>query len=223
MALAKSGQDEDKIATRYYKNAIKYDRHMYPAYVTLGQTYIALGEVEDAQKLLKKLEKVKAKCKDDCDTTRLDAAHADLKAVVEGSDAPPGDQSSLLFDRIADPDAAYLGAVALINGGQFQAAIVELTDLLEAVGPHADVLNYLGYSHRKMGYFNRALGYYRQALAVNPYHRGAHEYLGELFIQTGQRAKAARQLDRLAGLCPFGCAEFDDLQFKFNSMMQAAD
>jgi tetratricopeptide (TPR) repeat protein len=155
--------------------------------------------------------------------TKLNAAHTDLKAVVDGTAAAPGDQSSLLFDRIKDPNAAYLGAVALINGGEFESAIVELTKLLEAIGPHADVLNYLGYTHRKMGYFDQALGYYRQALAADPSHRGAHEYLGELYIQTGQRDKAARQLDRLAELCPFGCAEFDDLEFQFNSMMQAAD
>jgi len=223
MALAKSGQGEDKSSVRYYKKAIKYDRHMYTAYVTLGQTYMGLGEAADAQKLLKKLEKVKSKCKDKCDMGHLDTAHADLTAVVNGTTDAPGDQSSLLFDRIADPDSAYLGAVALINGGEFEAAIIELTKLLEAIGPHADVLNYLGYTHRKMGYFDDAYGYYKQALAADPNHRGAHEYLGELYIQTGQRKKAARQLDKLAELCPFGCAEFDDLEFKFNSTMQAAD
>jgi hypothetical protein len=51
-----------------------------------------------------------------------------------------------------------------------------------------------------------------KALGVNPDHRGALEYLGELYLEMNQPAEAEQQLERLSRLCYFGCEEYEDLE-----------
>jgi cytochrome c-type biogenesis protein CcmH/NrfG len=65
---------------------------------------------------------------------------------------------------------------------------------------------------RRTGDFKTSLTYYTKVLELQPDHKAAHEYLGELYIQTGDTAKAKQQLDVLAHLCPAGCEEREDLE-----------
>jgi tetratricopeptide (TPR) repeat protein len=65
---------------------------------------------------------------------------------------------------------------------------------------------------RKTGDFKTSLTYYTKALEMQPDHKAAHEYLGELYVETGNIVKAKEQLAVLAKLCPNGCEERDDLQ-----------
>jgi tetratricopeptide (TPR) repeat protein len=53
--------------------------------------------------------------------------------------------------------------------------------------------------------------YYAQALKIDPDHKGANEYLGELYLEIGAIDKAKRQLARLDAICAFGCVEREDL------------
>jgi tetratricopeptide (TPR) repeat protein len=76
---------------------------------------------------------------------------------------------------------------------------------------HADVYNLLGFSLRKTGDYARALTFYKKALDFDADHKGAHEYLGELYVETGQLPKAQEQLAVLVRLCPQGCEEREDL------------
>jgi protein involved in temperature-dependent protein secretion len=41
---------------------------------------------------------------------------------------------------------------------------------------------------------------------------GAREYLGELYVETGDLSKAREQLVVLTKLCPQGCEEREDLE-----------
>jgi len=50
------------------------------------------------------------------------------------------------------------------------------------------------------------------ALELKPDHRGANEYLGELYLQMGNLEKAEEQLARLDKICFFSCQEFSELQ-----------
>ena len=75
----------------------------------------------------------------------------------------------------------------------------------------ADVFNLLGYSHRKLQRYDQALDYYQRALALDPEHRGAHEYLGELYLQTEQPLKAEQQLAALSKSCR-ECDEYRQLK-----------
>jgi tetratricopeptide (TPR) repeat protein len=77
---------------------------------------------------------------------------------------------------------------------------------------HADVYNLMGFSLRKTGDYKQAYTFYRKALDFNADHKGAHEYLGELYVETGQIEKAREQLMALRKLCPAGCEELSDLE-----------
>lgn len=53
---------------------------------------------------------------------------------------------------------------------------------------------------------------YAEALRIDPKHRGAHEYLGEAYLQINNIVKAKEQLAILDRLCLFGCEEYSDLK-----------
>ena len=99
----------------------------------------------------------------------------------------------------------------LIEGEDYAGAVTELEQLLAETPDDADVLNLLGFSHRKQGMFDEALGYYQRALDIDPEHRGALEYLGELYLQTDRPEMAEEQLAKLNGLCTF-CRERRELR-----------
>jgi Flp pilus assembly protein TadD len=102
-------------------------------------------------------------------------------------------------------------ARALIKAEDWAAAIKELKRL-EIKGLNADVLNLLAFSQRKSGDFETAYKNYQRALKIDPNHKSAREYLGELYIQTGRIEEARAQLDILKRLCPEGCEEREDLE-----------
>ena len=99
-----------------------------------------------------------------------------------------------------------------VKAGDYRGAIPLLQEVLTDNPRNADALNNMGFSLRKLGELKAALGWYQKALAVDPDHRGAIEYLGELYLEMGQLAKAKQQLDKLDDICFFGCEEFDDLK-----------
>ena len=106
----------------------------------------------------------------------------------------------------------YSKAEYLIKAERYEEAIPLLKNVVAKNGRDADAWNYLGFCSRKLGKNTEALEYYNKALAIDPKHKGAHEYLGELYIQTKEPAKAQEQLVILQGLCPGGCEEVEDLQ-----------
>ena len=65
-------------------------------------------------------------------------------------------------------------------------ALKEAKAALAKAPNNADAWNLMGYAHRKLGQVDQALGFYQKALSLNAEHRGALEYLGELYLQTGR-------------------------------------
>jgi Flp pilus assembly protein TadD len=100
---------------------------------------------------------------------------------------------------------------ASIKAKDFKAALAELNGMIDRNVQHADVYNLLGFSLRKTGDYAKALTFYKKALDFDANHKGAHEYLGELYVETGQLANAREHLAVLEGLCPQGCEEREDL------------
>lgn len=105
----------------------------------------------------------------------------------------------------------YAVAVRLIRHEKYADAIPHLQTALASRPHSADILNYLGYTNRMIGNNVTSLSYYRRALAINPDHKGVHEYLGELFLQMNDLTSAQGELTTLASLCPSGCDERDML------------
>ena len=119
---------------------------------------------------------------------------------------------ALAIDTVTSRDAPDLTSVrAKIKAKDFKAAIVELTPMLE-MHQHADVYNLMGFSLRKSGDPKQAYTFYRKALDFDPEHKGALEYLGELYVETGQVDKARENVVLLKKLCPGGCEELADLE-----------
>ena len=72
-----------------------------------------------------------------------------------------------------------------------------------------DILNYMGYTTRKVGNFDLAEKFYLEGLRIKPDHNGINEYLGELYVQTNQINKAN---ERLAVLKNCNCDEYKELE-----------
>jgi tetratricopeptide (TPR) repeat protein len=119
---------------------------------------------------------------------------------------------ALAVDNIQSTDAPDLTSVrARIDAKDYAGALAELRGLAED-NQQADVYNLMGFTLRKTGDYRTSLTYYTKALELQPDHKGAREYLGELYVDTGEMAKAEEQVASLKQLCPSGCEELQDLQ-----------
>lgn len=76
----------------------------------------------------------------------------------------------------------------------------------------ADLHNYLGFSYRNLRQMDLSLKYYKRAIELNPRHRGAHEYIGETYLMTGNLAGAHKHLAALKEICLLPCDELKDLE-----------
>jgi len=72
-----------------------------------------------------------------------------------------------------------------------------------------DILNYMGYTSRKIGNFEKAEKFYLTGLSIKPDHNGINEYLGELYVQTNRIDKANERLNVLKNC---NCEEYKELE-----------
>src|SRR5712675_3789921 len=143
--------------------------------------------------------------------TKLRSALAALM-LLAGFGLTPLAAPAYAVDNMTSTDAPDLTSVrARIKAKDYSAALAELRALADDV-QHADVYNLLGYTLRKTGDLKTSLTYYTKAIEMAPEHKAAREYLGELYVETGNMEKAKEQLAVLAKLCPDGCEEREDLQ-----------
>lgn len=110
----------------------------------------------------------------------------------------------------AKPDL-YKQAEDLIDDEEYAKAIPLLQQSIQEKGEYADALNQLGYANRKLGDKAKAMTYYTKALNLEPQHLGANEYMGELYLEMNDLAKAEERLAVLKNACG-DCDEYDDLE-----------
>ncbi|MDH3579036.1 MAG: tetratricopeptide repeat protein [Hyphomicrobiales bacterium] len=103
----------------------------------------------------------------------------------------------------------YTQAVSLIEEGAFTDALKILWSIEKREDPK--VLNYIGYSTRKLGNVEKGIEYYHRALKLDPDYVRAREYLGEGYLQIGDLDKAKEQLREIAKRCGTECMEFKKL------------
>lgn len=109
-------------------------------------------------------------------------------------------------------DVDYAAARRAIDAREWSEAARRFR-LAEARYPdNADLQNYLGYAYRKLGQYEPAFDHYKHALALDPRHRGAHEYIGETYLLVGDLESAQRHVAALRDICLLPCEELDDLQ-----------
>lgn len=129
-------------------------------------------------------------------------------ALAAGSGPPPAAPGA----SDDSPKPSYRKAVKLVEAEKYEDAIKMLEVLLKDDPHNADILNYLGFSHRKLGHLAESEAYYKAALNADADHLGALEYEGELFLMQHRLAEAEANLARLATLCKSKCDEFKDLE-----------
>jgi tetratricopeptide (TPR) repeat protein len=213
MGAAQTEQGDLKAGRRTFEKVLKIDPDRVAGHRALGVALARLKETDKAKAELDLLKAKAATCGDTCPES------AELKGAVEAVEAALSATAPAAFQDLAPPlpdaaqgDRSYLAAVGLINSGRYPEALRALDAAEAAFGPHPDVLTYIGYAYRKMGRYDVAETYYRQALAVDPDHRGATEYYGELKVERGDMAGARRMLARLDDICGFGCPQAEDLR-----------
>jgi Flp pilus assembly protein TadD len=137
--------------------------------------------------------------------TRLLTAGALLLATSHGFAADFGPSQPAAPDELA-------AARAQVAARNWAAAIVELKRVNDTGS--ADWNNLMGYSLRKgpAPDFAGAEKFYNEALRIDPKHRGALEYSGELYLMMGDPARAEQRLATLDRLCTFGCEEYSELK-----------
>ena len=126
-----------------------------------------------------------------------------LPAVAAGS----GDYTSS-----SNKPAVYNEAVVLIKAKNYLDAIAKLKRAEQSAKDDADIQNLLGFSYRKSGNLDEAAKHYDKALGLDPKHKGALEYQGELFLMLGDKAAAEENLEKLDKICWLGCEELDELR-----------
>ena len=130
-----------------------------------------------------------------------------------------GDERPLAVPN--DPD--YTAGLAAFGSEDWQGVIDHMSKVVARRPWDDNAYNLLGFAMRKLGHYRRALAHYQQALDLNPYHRGALEYLGETYLEMGCITQAQEVLTRLEAACKrimddrardrwqAGCQEWQDL------------
>jgi Flp pilus assembly protein TadD len=136
-------------------------------------------------------------------TVLATAALALSIGTVSAADTTPA--SPAAADKLAPARAA-------IKAQQWVVAIDELKKVGEPGS--ADWNNLMGYAHRKAKTpdYAAAERYYDEALRIDPKHRGALEYSGELYLMKGDLPRAEQRLASLQQVCTSPCEELDDLK-----------
>jgi len=214
LGLAHLGQEEYKAAAKSLEKAVKYDAKLYQAHAKLGTIYVKLEKAEKADAVLAELQAASEACAAACpEANAIGAAIAEVEAAagsvadVETSYLAP----EMRTVSLETGDVLYSEALRLINLGEYDAALAELRMAGTILGPHPDVLTYIGFANRKQGNREAALSYYAAALSIAPDHLSANEYLGEYYVEMGDLERAQAQLDKLNELCPFGCEQTEEL------------
>ena len=137
-------------------------------------------------------------------------------AFAAGSDSSGGGGSN-------NSESLYKSSVSLIKRARklekkdnkakaeklYSQAFKKLSEALKKDKKNPDILNYMGFTSRKIGNFSEAEDYYLRGLAIDPKHNGINEYLGELYVQTDRIDKAKERLEVLKNC---NCEEYAELE-----------
>jgi tetratricopeptide (TPR) repeat protein len=132
------------------------------------------------------------------------------RACADGGGGGSDERPSTARPTPEDPD--YTAGVKAIKANRFAAAIPLLRRVVDRDARNADAFNWLAYATRRNGDPAGSIPLYEQALAIDPKHRGAHEYIGEAYLMLGNLVKAKEHLARLDSLCLLPCSEYSDLK-----------
>ncbi len=132
-----------------------------------------------------------------------------ISLLVGHAGAAPSDEGD---EQALSADAGYAAGLAALKANDYPRALPPFLDALKRFPDAANLHNELGYTYRKLGRLDPAFEHYKRALAIDPRHRGAHEYIGEAYLMKGDVAAAEKHLEALRSICTLPCDEMRDLQ-----------
>lgn len=100
----------------------------------------------------------------------------------------------------------------LAQAGRYGEAEAIGREVVAADPDLASAWSLLGFALRKQCRLGEAMAAYERALALDPLHRGANEYMGELWLQLGDLGRAMERLAVLEATCPEPCEERRELE-----------
>ena len=111
-------------------------------------------------------------------------------------------------------DKSLEDARAAISKQDWAGAQAVLREAVARNPQSADYHNLYAFSMRKGASpaMDLVFRHYNEALRIDPKHRGAHEYIGEAYLMSGNVEKAKDHLAQLDKLCRLGCEEFSKLK-----------
>ena len=111
--------------------------------------------------------------------------------------------------------SSYSKMIKLIKNEQYAEAVQGLEKILETkkYNKDADILNHYAFALRKTNNLTKAEEFYQKALSIEPTHRGALEYIGELYVDTKRMDLANATLKKLESC---RCEEYAELKNYIN-------
>ena len=111
--------------------------------------------------------------------------------------------------------SSYSKMLKLIKNKQYAEAVQGLEKILETkkYNKDADILNHYAFALRKTNNLTKAEEFYQKALSIEPTHRGALEYIGELYVDTKRMDLANATLKKLESC---RCEEYAELKNYIN-------
>jgi tetratricopeptide (TPR) repeat protein len=135
-----------------------------------------------------------------------------LTGLVVGTPGMVASDPGKPSESAAPEDPNYAEGVKAVKRADYPTAIRLFEGVVAKDDQNANAYNYLAYSIRQSGDAAKAIPIYRKALAIDPKHKGAHEYIGEAFLALGDLPKAKEHLAILDKLCFLPCEEYSDLK-----------
>ena len=98
-------------------------------------------------------------------------------------------------------------ATVMIKNEDYAGALTFLEAEIAKNPDNADAWNLTGFASRKLGDYAASEVAYDKALAIDPKHKGALEYKGELYLTLGNLEGAENMFDQLNKVCFLSCKE----------------
>ena len=112
-------------------------------------------------------------------------------------------------------------ATVMIRKEDYIGALTFLETEIAKNPDNADAWNLKGFASRKLDDYAASEAAYDKALAIDPRHKGALEYKGELYLTLGNLEGAENMFDRLNKVCFLSCKEKKQLAAAIRTYKQA--
>jgi tetratricopeptide (TPR) repeat protein len=112
-------------------------------------------------------------------------------------------------DSSLNQDQVYSLGYWQAKTGEYGTALATLQSAPDQNDPRVQTM--IGFTLRKLGRVEEAFGYYFKAIATRPEATTTRQYLGEAYLQIGDRVRAREQLAEIGKRCGVACEDYTAL------------